>query len=350
MTAANPLLDTWDTLFELPPFERIEDDHFEPALESALDEGRAAIRAIAENPEPPTFANTIEALELADATLDRVAGVFFNLAGSDANPVREALQRDFAPKFSAYSSEIVNNAALFARIADLWERRESLGLTPEQMRVLMLTHRSFVRSGAALDGDARDRLTEVKSRLAVLGTSFAQNLLADEREWFMPLSEADLEGLPDFVIAAARAAGEEKDAGGPVVTLSRSLIVPFLQFSPRRDLREKAYKAWAARGARGGETDNRADRRRGPRPARGAREAPWLSRLRRLQARDRDGGQRRTRARASHGRLGPRPPRGRGRCRGARGDDARGRRERPAGTLGLALLRREAAQGRARSR
>jgi peptidyl-dipeptidase Dcp len=258
MTAANPLLDTWDTPFALPPFERIEDAHFAPALDGALDEGRAAIRAIAELEEPPTFANTIEALELADATLDRVAGVFFNLAGSDANPTREALQRDYAPKFSAYSSEIVNNAALFARIADLWERRGELGLTPEQMRVLELTHRSFVRSGAALEGDARERLTEVKSRLAVLGTSFAQNLLADEREWFMPLAEADLEGLPDFVTAAARAAGEEKGADGPVVTLSRSLIVPFLQFSPRRDLREKAYKAWTARGARGGETDNRA--------------------------------------------------------------------------------------------
>jgi peptidyl-dipeptidase Dcp len=257
MTAANPLLETWDTPFALPPFARIEDDHFAPALEAALDEGRAAIQAIADNPETPTFANTIEALEMADATLDRVAGVFFNLAGSDATPAREALQRDFAPKFSAYSSEIVNNAALFARIADLWERREDLGLTPEQMRVLMLTHRSFVRSGAALEGEARERLTQVKSRLAVLGTSFAQNLLADERDWFMPLSEADLEGLPDFVIAAARAAGEEKGAGGPVVTLSRSLIVPFLQFSPRRDLRETAYKAWAARGARGGETDNR---------------------------------------------------------------------------------------------
>ncbi|MCU4654424.1 M3 family metallopeptidase [Roseibacterium sp. SDUM158016] len=255
--AANPLLAAWNTPFGLPPFAEIEDAHFAPALDAALAEGRAAIAAIAENPEPPTFANTIEALELADATLDRVAGVFFNLAGSDSNPAREALQRDFAPKFSAYSSEIVTNAKLFARIAELWDRRESLGLTPEQMRVLHLTHRSFVRSGAALEGAARDRLTEVKSRLAVLGTSFTQNLLADEREWFMTLSESDLEGLPDFVVKAARAAGEEKGAGGAVVTLSRSLIVPFLQFSPRRDLREKAWRAWAARGANGGDTDNR---------------------------------------------------------------------------------------------
>jgi peptidyl-dipeptidase Dcp len=253
----NPLLTDWTTPFALPPFDVIEDAHFAPAMEAALEEGRAAIRAIAENPEAPTFANTIEALELADATLDRVAGVFYNLAGSDSNEARQALQRDFAPKLSAYSSEITNNAALFARIDALWQRRDDLGLSDEQMRVLYLTHRGFARSGAALEGAARDRLTEVKSRLSVLGTEFTQNLLADERDWFMPLTEADLEGLPGFVVAAAREAGREKGQDGPVVTLSRSLIVPFLQFSPRRDLRETAYKAWAARGMNGGETDNR---------------------------------------------------------------------------------------------
>ncbi|WP_284262361.1 M3 family metallopeptidase [Roseicyclus amphidinii] len=253
----NPLLTDWTTPFALPPFDVIEDAHFAPAMEAALEEGRAAIRAIAENPEAPTFSNTIEALELADATLDRVAGVFYNLAGSDSNEARQALQREFAPKLSAYSSEITNNAALFARIDDLWQRRDDLGLSDEQMRVLYLTHRGFARSGAALEGAARDRLTEVKSRLSVLGTEFTQNLLADERDWFMQLTEADLEGLPGFVVAAAREAGREKGQDGPVVTLSRSLIVPFLQFSPRRDLRETAYKAWAARGMNGGATDNR---------------------------------------------------------------------------------------------
>jgi peptidyl-dipeptidase Dcp len=122
----------------------------------------------------------------------------------------------------------------------------------------MLTHRGFVRSGAALEGAQDAHMKEIKGRLAVLGTQFTQNLLADERSWFMKLEEADLEGLPEFVIDAARNAGLEKDAGGPVITLSRSLIVPFLQFSPRRDLREKAFLAWQARGANDGETDNRA--------------------------------------------------------------------------------------------
>ncbi len=253
----NPLLASWTTPFELPPFEKIRDEDFAPAMEVAISEARAGVDAIAGNPEAPTFENTIEALELSDQLLHRVANVFYNLAGSDATPKREELQREFAPKLSALSSEISNNTKLFARIDDLWQRRDALDLTDEQRRVLELSHRGFVRSGAALEGAARERLTDVMARLSVLGTQFVQNLLADERAWFMELDEADLEGLPDFVIDAARAAGEEKGADRPVVTLSRSLIVPFLQFSPRRDLREKAYRAWGARGANGGETDNR---------------------------------------------------------------------------------------------
>ena len=253
----NPLLADWSTPFELPPFADITDDHFAPAFETALDRARAEIAAIADNPAAPSFANTIDALELAGDRLDKVLGVFYSLAGADSNPAREALQREFAPKLSAYSSEITMNAALFDRIETLWQARETLGLTDEQARVLMLTRRGFVRAGALLQGDDRDRLKDIKSRLAVLGTQFTQNLLADERDWFMELAEADLDGLPDFVVAAARAAGSEKGVG-QAITTSRSLIAPFLQFSPRRDLREKAYEAWVARGANGGETDNRA--------------------------------------------------------------------------------------------
>ncbi|KAJ55078.1 peptidase M3 [Actibacterium mucosum KCTC 23349] len=254
----NPLLDDWSTQFALPPFADISDDHFAPAFEVALAEARAEIAAIADCADEPTFANTIDALELSGAQLDRVLGVFYSLAGTDSNPAREALQREFAPKLSAYSSEITSNTALFARIEALWQARDDLDLTDEQARVLYLTRRGFVRAGAQLQGAAKDRLTEVKARLAVLGTDFMQNLLAEERGWFMELAEEDLEGLPDFLIAAARAAGTEKGVDGPVITTSRSLIAPFLAFSPRRALREKAYEAWLARGANGGETDNRA--------------------------------------------------------------------------------------------
>lgn len=254
----NPLLQDWQTPFELPPFDAIRDDDFAPAVDAALDQARAAIARIADAPEPPSFANTIEALEAADAMLNRVLGVFFNLAGADSNPARQELQRAFSPKLAQYGSEITMNKALFERIETLWQARETLDLTEEQARLLYLTRRGFVRAGAALEGEAAERLKAVKERLAVLGTQFTQNLLADEADWSMPLAEADLEGLPGFVVAAARAAGEERGAGGAVVTLSRSVIVPFLQFSPRRDLRETAWRAWSARGANGGDTDNRA--------------------------------------------------------------------------------------------
>ena len=254
----NPLLSAWDTPFELPPFDLITDADFEPAFHAALDDTRAAIAAITGNPDAPTFANTIEALELADAPLDRVLGVFYNVAGADSSPAREELQRMFSPLLAAFSSEVTMNAALFQRIETLWQSRDDLGLTDEQSRVLMLTRRRFVRSGALLKGADRDRLKEVLERLATLGTEFTQNLLADERSWFMPLDESDLEGLPGFVLDAARAAGAEKGVDGPAVTLSRSVITPFLQHSTRRDLRQKAYEAYTARGANGGDTDNRA--------------------------------------------------------------------------------------------
>ncbi|SEN72729.1 peptidyl-dipeptidase Dcp . Metallo peptidase. MEROPS family M03A [Gemmobacter aquatilis] len=255
---SNPLLSPWKGPFELPPFAAITDADFAPAFNQGLAEARAAIAAIADSAEAPTFANVIDALELAEGTLDRVSGVFYNLAGADSTEAREALMRDLAPKMSAFSSEVTNNKALFAKVEALWQGREVLGLEPEQARVLDLYRQMFIRSGAQLEGDAAERLTAVKSRLAVLGTLFGQNVLAEERDWFMALDEADLEGLPEFVVASARAAGAEKGAGGPVVTLSRSLIVPFLQFSPRRALRQKAYEAWVARGANGNAQDNRA--------------------------------------------------------------------------------------------
>lgn len=251
----NPLLAEWTAPFGLPPFDALADADFGPAFDVALAEARGNIAAIAADPATPSFANTIAALELAEGLLDRVSGVFYNLAGADSSPAREALQRDLAPKMSAFASEVTNNRALFARIEAVWEARE--GLAAEELRVLTLYRQMFVRAGARLEGDDAERLTAVKSRLAVLGTAFSQNLLADEREWFMALAEEDLEGLPDFVVASARAAGAERGLDGPVVTLNRSLIVPFLQFSPRRALRERAYTAWGLRGANGNAADNR---------------------------------------------------------------------------------------------
>jgi peptidyl-dipeptidase Dcp len=252
----NALLADWDTPFGLPPFAAITDADFAPAFDAALAQARTNISAIADGPGTD-FAQVIEGLELAEDLLDRVAGVFYNLVGADSTAAREALQRDLAPKMSAFSSEVTNNHALWAKIDALWQTREGLDLTPEQLRVLTLYHQMFVRSGARLQGRDATRLTAVKSRLAVLGTAFSQNLLADERAWFMELAEAGLTALPRFVQDAARAAGAERGVAA-AVTLNRSLIVPFLQFSPDRTLRQRAYEAWVARGANGGPTDNRA--------------------------------------------------------------------------------------------
>ncbi|MCA0919439.1 M3 family metallopeptidase [Pseudooceanicola nanhaiensis] len=254
----NPLLTTWDTPFDIAPFDQISDDDFAPALDAALAENRAEIDAIAASDEAPTFENTLAAIAASGEALDKVLSVFFTVAGADSNETREALQREFSPKLAAHSSEFYANKALFQRIQTLWDTRESLELEADDARLLELTHRDFVRAGAALEGTEAERLKEVKSRLAVLGTQFTQNLLADERGWFMELSEDDLAGLPDFVISSARAAGKEKGVAGPAITLSRSLIVPFLQYSTRRDLREKAWRAWTSRGEMAEATDNRA--------------------------------------------------------------------------------------------
>ena len=261
MTAAasNPLLEPWTTPFEAPPFPAIRPEHFAPAFEVALKAHNAEIDAIAADPAAPTFANTIEAMERAGDTLDRVAGVFWNLSGSNTNDALQALEREWSPKFAAHHTGITTNAALFKRIDTLFAARDTLGLNAEQLRLLEKTHKAFVRSGAKLEGAARDRYKALSEQRAKLTTKFGQNVLADEKAYALELeSEAALAGLPEFVRAtSAAAAAERGHKGGHVVTLSRSLIEPFLTFSTRRDLREQAWRAWAARGETPGATDNR---------------------------------------------------------------------------------------------
>ncbi|MGB1512750.1 MAG: M3 family metallopeptidase, partial [Paracoccaceae bacterium] len=254
---SNPLLSDWTGAFGLAPFAEISDADFAPAFETALAEDLAETLAIANNPQIPSFANTIEALAATGKALHQVLSVFYTLSGADSNAAREALMREFSPKLSAHSSKIYANKALFGRIDRLWNSRTELDLSEEQQRVLMLTHRNFIRAGAALSGTAELRMKEIKSRLAVIGTEFSQNLLHDERSWHLELGPEDLNGLPEFLIDAAKAAGVERGVEAPIVTLSRSIIVPFLQFSAQRDLRKKAYQAWAARGAHAGAHDNR---------------------------------------------------------------------------------------------
>ena len=246
----NPFFETWDTPFGIPPFHLMTPNHFPDAFEQALAEHRTEVDAIAAQPEPPSFANTIEALEKSGRLIQRVNAVFWNQAGAHTNDEIAAIERDISPKLAQHDNAIYMSDALFARVDVLFKTFETLGLTPEQARVLHLTHTQFVRSGAALKPEPKRRLAEILERLATLGTQFSQNVLADEKDYALVIEEDDaLDGLPDFLRAAmASAAGQRGHEGRHVVTLSRSIIEPFLQFSTRRDLRKTAFDAWTHRG------------------------------------------------------------------------------------------------------
>ncbi|TIX92697.1 M3 family metallopeptidase [Rhizobium sp. P44RR-XXIV] len=257
--AVNPALVEWTGHQGLPRFDAVKDTDFAPAFDAAFASHETEIDAIANNSEAPTFANTVTTLEIAGDALSRISALFWNKAGAHTNETIQALEREIAPKVSRHYSKIGTNAALFARLDALWEKRAELGLTLEETRVLERHWKGFVKSGAKLPKAEQDRLSAINEKLAGLGAQFGQNVLADEKGWVLLLSdEADLAGLPDYLrdamAAAARERGEE---GKYAVTLSRSIIEPFLTSSERRDLREQAFNAWVARGANGDKTDNR---------------------------------------------------------------------------------------------
>ncbi|WP_295559100.1 M3 family metallopeptidase [uncultured Hyphomicrobium sp.] len=255
----NPLLAPWRTPFKAPPFAAIEPRHYKPAFTLALKEHKQEIAGIAAREQKPSFANTIVALEKSGALLSKVADVFFNLTSADTNEALQAVERDMAPKLAKHQSAMLLNRRLFLRIADLYERRAELDLDAEALRLLERTYKGFVRAGATLDAKKRKRIAEINTALATLGTAFTQNVLADEQAWHMVLDgERDLAGLPEsFRASAAQASAELGKPGKHAITLARSSVEPFLQFSARRDLREEAWRAWIKRGENGGATDNR---------------------------------------------------------------------------------------------
>ncbi|MDQ1187266.1 M3 family metallopeptidase [Agrobacterium larrymoorei] len=252
-------LTDWNGKNGLPRFDAVKDEDFAGAFDAALAAHDAEIDAIAGNSEAPSFANTVIALEIAGDELSRVSALFWNKAGAHTNPQIQALEREIAPKMSRHYSRIGMNEALFKRIDTLWDKRETLGLTQEELRVLERHWKGFVRAGAKLPKAEQERLAAINEELAGLGANFGQNVLADEKNWKLLLSSDDeLAGIPGFLRdAMAGAAKEHGEDGKFAVTLSRSIIEPFLTFSERRDLREQAFKAWVARGENGGETDNR---------------------------------------------------------------------------------------------
>jgi len=258
--AENPLLAKWTGPYGgVPPFDKVTVAGFRPALEKAMADELAEIDAIAANPENPTFANTIAALESAGKEFDRSSTIFGIYSSTMSTKDFQAVETEMAPKLAEFGDRIVQNRKLFARVAAVYDARETLGLTPEQKRLVWLDYTNFVHAGAKLEGGAAKRMSEINQKLAALFTKFSQNLLADEHDYVLFLDkESDLEGLPEGVRQGAAAAAEARGHKGQWAILNtRSSMEPFLTYSARRDLREKVWRTYYSRGDHGDAKDNK---------------------------------------------------------------------------------------------
>ena len=254
----NPLLKDWSQPKDMPFFSEINIDHYQEAFDTGIKQHEAEIDQIKKNKDTPTFENTVIALENSGRALGQVCSVFFNLASADTNEKLQEIEIKIGPKLAEHGNKIFLDSDLFKRVEAIWLDKENLGLNDEQVKLLERSYKSFCRSGAQLDSNAKQRMSQISQRQAELGTKFSQNVLKDEAEYKLFLeTEQDLEGLPDFLIkSASQTAKDLGHEGKKIITLSRSSIEPFLQFSKRRDLREKIFKAWIERGGNAGATDN----------------------------------------------------------------------------------------------
>ncbi|HIC67380.1 MAG TPA: peptidase M3, partial [Paracoccus sp.] len=208
----NPELTRWTGPQGLPRFDLIGDSDFAPAFDRELAAASAAMEAIAANPDPADFANTVAAMETAEDGLNRLLSIFYTLSSTDSNPAREALQRDFAPRLAAYNSRTSMDPRLYARVSTVAASAQDLA--PEDRRITELALRDLTRSGAGLQGADRDRMAAIRARMAVLTTDFSQNVLADERDYVLPVPDHGLGGLPDWLVRAMRAAARERGLAG----------------------------------------------------------------------------------------------------------------------------------------
>ena len=260
-TNDNPLLAKWEGPYGgVPPFDRVEIQLFKPALEAGMTEELAEIQKIANDPAAPDFENTIIALERTGKSLDRVGTLYGVWGATMASPDYQTVQREMAPRLAAFQDQITQNEALFKRVEAVYNSPAKAKLNPEQQRLTWLYYTNFVRAGARLNADAKKRLSQINQTLAGLYTKFSQNVLAEETDQFLVLkSEEELAGLPQSLRDAAAAAAEtKKQPGAWVIMNTRSSIDPFLTYSGRRDLREKAWRMFVNRGDNGNEHDNNA--------------------------------------------------------------------------------------------
>jgi len=258
--APNPFLIAWTTPFGTPPFGEFKTEHYLPAFTEGMAQQKKEIEAVATSAEPPTFANTLETMERSGDLLTKVANVFFMYTSNHTNDALQKIQQDIAPVLAKHNDDIVLDARLFARVKAVYDQKASLGLTPEQNRLLEKTYKDFIRSGAALDEAKKAELRKVNEELTVLSVKFGQNVLKEDNGFTLVLDKPeDLAGLPADVATSAAEAAKAKGMDGKwIFTLRKPSCIPFFQYSSRRDLRERLFKAFISRGANGNEFDNKA--------------------------------------------------------------------------------------------
>lgn len=252
----NPLLSESPLPYGAPQFDKIKTEHYLPAFKEGIAEAKKEIDAITSNPEEPTFANTIEALEFSGEKIDRVSSVFYNLLEAESSPEMQAIAEEVSPMMTEYSMYVSLNDGLFSRIRELWERRDSLGLDPDQYRLLDETYKSFARNGANLSSEDKQTYSKYQEELSLLSLKYGNNVLAATNAFKMNLTdENDLEGLPQYVRDMGAATARENGQEGWTFDLSYPSYSAFMQFSSRSDLRKTLYLAYNSR-AFGGEFDN----------------------------------------------------------------------------------------------
>ncbi len=255
----NPFFTTWETPIQAPPFDKIKTEHFKPAFDEAIKSHRAEIDSIANNPEPPTFDNTIRALEYSGALLTRVSSVFYPMTSANTNPDIQKIQSEMAPILSAHNDDTYLNPQLFERVKTIYTTRDELGYSSEQERLLNETYKRFVRAGAALTEEQKTRLREINSELSKASVAFGANVLAETNTYQLHITdEADLAGIPQGVRDAAAEVASKSEKDGWVFTLQAPSLTPFMQYAENRELRKQLYEAYLQRGNNGDDKDNKA--------------------------------------------------------------------------------------------
>jgi len=253
----NPLLTEWKTPYKLPPFELIRPEHFSRAIKKSIEKARDEVNAITANAESPSFVNTIEALDRAGIRLDEVSSLLFNLNSAETNKELQAVAREISPLLSAFSDDITLNPSLFARIREVYEKRSSLELDEEQLMLLKKTYRNFLKGGAGLEEGARKRFREINEELSTLSLKFEENVLEETNAFSLHITDKkDLEGLPEGIIEAAEEEAKNSGREGWIFTLHFPSYIPFLQYSARRQLREKMFRAYSSRAFQKVKNDN----------------------------------------------------------------------------------------------